>query len=158
MPPAPTVRPLLAVSAVTNSSPAPRRRLTLEALEWSGSTSSISRYASSPARLELDREAGHRAAPRPLRRVGAGRDGFVLASADDNFQLRMRGYVQSDLRFFADDGGGAGRRHIRAAARAGPILEGTLFKNFDFRIMPDFGGGTTVLQDAYRRSDVHAGR
>jgi phosphate-selective porin OprO/OprP len=30
-----------------------------------------------------------------------------------------------------------------------PILEGTIFKIVDFRIMPDFGLGTTVLQDAY---------
>ena len=33
--------------------------------------------------------------------------------------------------------------------RVRPILEGTLFKNFDVRLTPDFGGGTTVLQDAY---------
>jgi phosphate-selective porin OprO/OprP len=30
-----------------------------------------------------------------------------------------------------------------------PIFEGTVYRIFDFRIMPDFGGGTTVLQDAY---------
>jgi phosphate-selective porin OprO/OprP len=30
-----------------------------------------------------------------------------------------------------------------------PIFEGTVYKIFDFRIMPDFGVGTTVLQDAY---------
>jgi phosphate-selective porin OprO/OprP len=30
-----------------------------------------------------------------------------------------------------------------------PILQGTIYKNIDFRLIPDFGGGTTVLQDAY---------
>jgi len=30
-----------------------------------------------------------------------------------------------------------------------PIVEGTVFKQFGFRLMPDFGGGTTVIQDAY---------
>jgi phosphate-selective porin OprO/OprP len=33
--------------------------------------------------------------------------------------------------------------------RARPVLEGTLYKYFDFRLMPDFGEGRTVLQDAY---------
>ena len=30
-----------------------------------------------------------------------------------------------------------------------PVLEATAFKLFDFKLMPDFAGGTTVLQDAY---------
>jgi len=33
--------------------------------------------------------------------------------------------------------------------RVRPILEGTVFRDFDFRLMPDFGNGTTVLEDAY---------
>ena len=33
--------------------------------------------------------------------------------------------------------------------RVRPVLEGTIFGNVDFRIMPDFGEGRTVLQDAY---------
>ncbi|HSE43575.1 MAG TPA: porin, partial [Acidobacteriota bacterium] len=32
---------------------------------------------------------------------------------------------------------------------------GTVFKYFDFKIMPDFGGGTTVLQDAYLDARFH---
>src|SRR5687768_113665 len=35
------------------------------------------------------------------------------------------------------------------ARRVRPILEGTVYDRFGFRIMPDFGGGQTVLQDAY---------
>jgi hypothetical protein len=30
-----------------------------------------------------------------------------------------------------------------------PIVSGTVAQYFDFIITPDFGGGTTVLQDAY---------
>jgi phosphate-selective porin OprO/OprP len=80
--------------------------------------------------------------------VTAGRDGFSIRSADSAFQLRLRGYVQLDGRFYSDD-------HLKRGVdtfivrRARPILEGTVFKIFDFRMMPDFGGGTTVLQDAY---------
>jgi hypothetical protein len=33
--------------------------------------------------------------------------------------------------------------------RARPIFEGTLWRIFDFRIMPDFGGGTSALFDGY---------
>ena len=35
--------------------------------------------------------------------VTAGKDGFSLKSADNSFQLRIRGYIQADGRFFADD-------------------------------------------------------
>ena len=96
---------------------------------------------------EIDREAAaEKAKTTPV--VTAGREGFVLKSADNNFQLRIRGYAQSDLRYFAD-GGGPLAPDTFVLRRVRPVLEGTLFKNFDFRIMPDFGGGTTVLQDAY---------
>src|SRR5205085_2682524 len=30
-----------------------------------------------------------------------------------------------------------------------PIIEGTVFGKYDFRLMTDFGGGTAVVQDAY---------
>lgn len=78
----------------------------------------------------------------------ASKDGFNIKSADGAFQVKIRGYVQLDGRFWLDD-------EERPATdtflirRARPIVEGTVFKIFDFRIMPDFGGGTTVLQDAY---------
>lgn len=80
--------------------------------------------------------------------VTAGPQGFSIRSADNAFQLRLRGYVQLDDRFYSDD-------HLKRAVdtfivrRARPILEGTIYKIFDFRLMPDFGQGTTVLFDAY---------
>ena len=97
--------------------------------------------------LEIEREqAGERAKTTPV--VGAGREGFAMRSADGAFQLRLRGYIQSDGRFYADDHEAQGADTF-LLRRVRPILEGTLFKNVDFRLMPDFGGGTTVLQDAY---------
>jgi phosphate-selective porin OprO/OprP len=78
----------------------------------------------------------------------ASRDGFTIRSADGNFQVKIRGYVQADGRFWLDD-------EERPATdtfllrRVRPIIEGTLYKIFDFRFMPDFGGGTTAIQDAY---------
>ncbi len=78
----------------------------------------------------------------------SGRDGFSLRSADGAYQLKIRGYVQLDGRVFqGDDERPATDTFILRRVR--PIFEGTVFRIFDFRIMPDFGGGTTVLQDAY---------
>ncbi len=83
--------------------------------------------------------------------VTAGPDGFALQSADNNFVLRLRGYAQADGRFYFND-----KAHIETDTfimrRVRPVLEGTVFRDFDFRIMPDFGNGassTTLLQDAY---------
>ena len=97
--------------------------------------------------VEIDKEqAANAAKSAPV--VQAARDGFSFRSADGAFRLRLRGYVQSDGRFFLED-------EERPAVdtfvmrRVRPIVEATLFNQFDFRIMPDFGGGTTVLQDAY---------
>ena len=78
----------------------------------------------------------------------ASKDGFSLRSADSKFQLKLRGYVQSDGRFFLGDDE---KRFVNTflMRRIRPIFEGTLDKNFDFYLMLDFGGGTTVIQDAY---------
>jgi phosphate-selective porin OprO/OprP len=99
-------------------------------------------------KLEFDREqAADRAKTAPV--VSAGKGGFSLASADGQFQLRIRGYVQSDSRSFPGEGAELPASGSFILRRVRPTVEGTLFKLVDFRIMPDFGGGTTVLQDAY---------
>lgn len=96
---------------------------------------------------ELEKEAAAEKA-KTAGQATAGRDGFSLRSADGNFQLKVRGYVQADYREFVnDDERPATDTFILRRVR--PIFEGTLYKIFDFRIMPDFGGGQTVLQDAY---------
>ena len=75
-------------------------------------------------------------------------DGFFLQSPNGDFKLKLRGYTQADARFFPFDSGDTGNDSF-FLRRVRPIFEGTVYKYFDFRIMPDFGGGTTVLQDAY---------
>ena len=96
---------------------------------------------------EIDKEAAAEKA-KTAGQAAAGKDGFNLKSADGNFQLKLRGYVQSDGRFFQSDDQRPGTDTF-TLRRVRPILEGTLYKIFDFRIMPDFGGGQTALQDAY---------
>ena len=83
--------------------------------------------------------------------VTAGADGFAVKSADSNFVLRIHGYVQTDARFYLDDSANK-LTDTFLARRVRPILEGTLFRDFDFRIMTDFGNGAAsanLLQDAY---------
>lgn len=98
-------------------------------------------------RLELEQEkALEKAKDTPI--LGAGKEGFFLKSADGSFQLKLRGLIQTDGRFFIDDQEQPGTNSFRIR-RARPILEGTVFRHFDFRLMTDFGEGQTVLQDAY---------
>lgn len=87
-------------------------------------------------------------------KLSAGQDGFSFSSADTNFVLKLRGYVQADGRFFVNDGIPVNDTFLMRRVR--PILEGTLFKHYDYRVMLDFGTGTSattgnnsMLQDAY---------
>ena len=75
-------------------------------------------------------------------------NGFFIQSEDGDFKLRLRGLLHADSRAFTSSKGytGVDTFYLR---RVRPILEGTLYKYFDFRLMPDFGEGRTVLQDAY---------
>lgn len=74
--------------------------------------------------------------------------GFSFVSADENFKLRFRGYIQADARFYLGDSAHAFTDTF-LLERVRPVFEGTVFKNFDFKVMPDFGQGKSVIQDAY---------
>ncbi|MCE9612647.1 MAG: OprO/OprP family phosphate-selective porin [Lentisphaerae bacterium] len=91
-------------------------------------------------------EQASASSPPPV--ITAGPEGFALTSHDKAFQLKMRGYVQTDSRFFLDDDAGKSTDAF-VVRRVRPIWEGKLYRDFDYRIMPDFGGGSAVLQDAY---------
>ncbi len=78
------------------------------------------------------------------------KDGFSIKSADDAFKLRVRGLVQADARVYTDN-----RKDLTGTTdnflvrRARPIFEGTVGRNFDFYLMPDFGSSNALLVDAY---------
>jgi phosphate-selective porin OprO and OprP len=76
------------------------------------------------------------------------KDGFSLKSADGKYTLRFRGYLQSDGRFFpgSDAISAVDNLLIR---RARPIIEATVGRYFEFRLMPDFGGASPTIFDAY---------
>jgi len=95
---------------------------------------------------ELDQDAATAKAATSAT-VDASRDGFTIRSSDNNFQLRLGGYIQADGRFFL------GPDQIDTSTfilrRIRPIIQGTVYKNIDFRIMTDFGSGNVVVQEAY---------
>lgn len=97
-------------------------------------------------KLELKAEADSVAA-RKAPAFSADSKGFSWTGADGSSSLRIRGYVHSDGRFFSGD-------EERPAAstftlrRVRTIVEVTMAKVFDLRIMPDWAG-TPSLYDAY---------
>lgn len=96
---------------------------------------------------ELDKEQAAEKA-KTAGSATAGKDGFSLKSADGAFQLKIRGYAQFDGRFYRqDDQRPANDTFLLRRIR--PNIEGTVFKIFDFRIIPDFAQGQTVLFDGY---------
>ena len=80
--------------------------------------------------------------------IQLGKDGFILKSADQKFTIRFGGYVQADARFLLEDDANAGVDTF-FLRRARPLIEATFYKSFTFRLLPDFGLGTTVIQEAY---------
>jgi len=86
--------------------------------------------------------------------VSAGASGFQIRSADTNFVLKVRGYAQADSRWYANDGLAVNDTFLMRRVR--PIIEGTVFEKYDYRLMLDFGSGVTAnnannayVQDAY---------
>ncbi|WP_404363430.1 OprO/OprP family phosphate-selective porin [Corallococcus coralloides] len=80
--------------------------------------------------------------------ISISEEGFTLSSADKAFVLKPRGQLQGDGRFFLADTDRTGTNTF-LIRRMRPILDGTLFGFIDFRLMPDFGVGQSIIQDAF---------
>ena len=92
---------------------------------------------------------------KPTASLSVDSSGFTLRSADTNFALRIRGLLQVDSRWYVDDGGIDDNDGF-FLRRARPILEGTLWRDFEFRFTPEFGGSSVAIRDAwlnYRYTD-----
>ncbi len=96
---------------------------------------------------EIDGEAAT-AATKALPKITLGANGFSFGSADSNFVAQLHGVVQLDSRTFFNDGGVNGNDGF-LLRRARPIISGTVFRDFDFNLTPDFGGSTVQIQDAW---------
>lgn len=81
--------------------------------------------------------------------VHAGwKDGFFLQSPDKAHKLKITGQIQADYRNFLDPGDsididGFLARRVRFG------LEATVANYYEFRLLPDYGLGRSVIQDAY---------
>ena len=76
------------------------------------------------------------------------KDGFSIKSADGKYSIRFRGYLQSDGRFFPNSESVPVVDNL-LIRRARPIIEAAVGRYFEFRVMPDFGGTTPTIFDAY---------
>ena len=105
--------------------------------------------------LELDKEAStEKNKTTPV--VSIGTSGLSIRSADTNFVMKIRGYIQADARFYPDDAAAAAPNDTFLLRRVRPIIEGTVWDKFDYRLMLDFGSNLSLssandpfVQDAY---------
>ena len=74
--------------------------------------------------------------------------GASLKSANGDYEIKLRGLVQGDARFFLD-GVPAGTYDTFLLRTARPSLEGSLGKLVAFRLTPEFAGDSASLVDAY---------
>lgn len=88
--------------------------------------------------------------------VRAGPGGFSIASADGSSVIRFRANLNVDNRHFFNDYAPSGGTTPLAPGSdttllrlARPWIDGTLNGWIDFRFVPDFAQGKTVIQDAY---------
>ncbi len=93
-------------------------------------------------------EAATAAKAKDTPKLAVGNTGLTVSSADTNFVVGLHGIIQVDHRNFFNDNGIQGNDGF-FLRRARPILSGTLYKDFDFMFVPDFGGSTVQIFDAY---------
>lgn len=86
--------------------------------------------------------------PPALPPVVAGQDGFAIQSGNGDFRLQIGLLVHADGRFAPDD---TNHQVVDTFAfrRLRPYLRGRFSRRFEFYFVPDFAGGTLVVQDAY---------
>src|SRR5258706_12810825 len=86
------------------------------------------------------------ATPPPGPAVGF-QDGFFIQSPDGDNRLVFGMVAQTDGRFSLDDPKPIINTFTIRKIR--PTFTGRVGRYFDFKVMPDFGNGTTIVQDAY---------
>jgi phosphate-selective porin OprO and OprP len=101
---------------------------------------------------EIDTEAADTKA-KEAPRITIGNTGFTAASGDSNFVFQLHGLLQVDNRTFFGDRDNHGKsiqgNDTFLLRRARPIFSGTVYKDFDFNFVPDFGGSSVQIFDAY---------
>ncbi|HXF09212.1 MAG TPA: porin [Desulfuromonadaceae bacterium] len=96
---------------------------------------------------EIDQEAAV-AAVKTTPRFTLGSGGFSATSADSNFVFTLKGLIQVDNRSFLYEHQVKGNDTF-LLRRARPIFQGTVYRDFDFVLVPDFAGSAPSIFDAY---------
>jgi phosphate-selective porin OprO/OprP len=100
-----------------------------------------------PATFEIPPGTNQVEARKPTAFISAGSDGFFFNSGDSNFVIGLHGLLQTDSRtFFSDDKAKGNDSFLLRRAR--PILSGTVYRDFDFLLTPEFGGNVVQIVDA----------
>jgi len=98
-------------------------------------------------RLEIqDEERAAKAKETPV--VAVNDKGASFKSADGAYEIRLRGLLQGDARFFVDDDAQP-QNDTFLIRTARPIIEGSLGKLVAFRLTPEFAGDSATIVDAY---------
>lgn len=98
-------------------------------------------------RQELDAEAdAGKAAAAPV--LAINDKGLSVKSAAGDFEVKLRGLVQADARYFDGDASTAQTDSV-LFRRIRPSLEGGFGKLVGFRLTPEFAGDAATIVDAY---------
>jgi phosphate-selective porin OprO/OprP len=98
-------------------------------------------------KLELQQEAVIAAAA-AAPRITASASRFQIGSTDNSNFIRFRGTLHADYRGFGGDSVPE-TADTFLLRRVRPTFEGTFGNIYDFRFTPDFGGGRSIVVDAY---------
>src|SRR5688572_20400633 len=98
-------------------------------------------------KLEIQDEAARAAAASaPRLTISAAR--FQFGNTDNSSFVRIRGTLHADYRVFSGDSVPE-TADTFILRRVRPTIEGTFGGIYDFKFMPDFAGGRSVVADAY---------
>lgn len=99
-------------------------------------------------KYELDKEESNKKWGLLPKGFELGSQGLKVVSSDENFTMYLRALIQADADFFFDDNrwlpsdtDGSNLANNFFMRRIRPIIEGTVWKYIDYRIMPDFAPG-----------------
>jgi phosphate-selective porin OprO and OprP len=88
------------------------------------------------------------AAQPPQTTTSGWQDGFFVQSSDGAYRLTLGLTAQGDGRYVDDESASAATDTF-TIRKLRPTFSGRIARYFDFLVMPDFGNGVVVVQDAY---------
>jgi phosphate-selective porin OprO/OprP len=106
-------------------------------------------------KLEIQQEAAATAAA-SAPRITANASRFQVGNTDNSNFIRLRGTLHVDNRVFGGDSV-AETADTFILRRVRPTFEGTFGGIYDFRFTPDFGGGRSIIVDAYAAARFNPG-